>query len=169
LIVSTLNKCKYHDGMISDQIKCDIINVLNEKLKLIVGGVEITHTSHANDKKQKQNFVSKFKNSKRSRVSIDDDNEDQRVSTSSSDEEIDTLYFSVRYDYSPTSSNESEMAMSWTSGLSPESSPRSHVYGNSSPSGSDGCEKPVDSRIGSHSSNCQNKSRSGVCQNPPFL
>jgi hypothetical protein len=56
-------------------------------------------------------------------------NEDQRVSTSSSDEEIDTLYFSVRYDYSPTSSNESEMAMSWTSGLSPESSPRSHVYG----------------------------------------
>jgi hypothetical protein len=73
LIVSTLNKCKYHDGMISDQIKCDIINVLNEKLKLIVGGVEITHTSHANDKKQKKNFVSKFKNSKRSRVSIDDD------------------------------------------------------------------------------------------------
>lgn len=71
--MSTLNKCKYHDGMISDQIKCDIINVLNEKLKLIVGGVEITHTSHANDKKQKKNFVSKFKNSKRSRVSIDDD------------------------------------------------------------------------------------------------
>ncbi|XP_015834209.1 uncharacterized protein LOC103312501 isoform X2 [Tribolium castaneum] len=128
LIISTLKKCKYNFNLIADQVRCNIVTVLNEKIKLIVGSVDPLNINHKSDKKRRNNFLAKFKESKRSKLMVDL-NEDEESSSSDSDEEIDKYYSSVRNDYSPGSSNESEMAMSWTSGLSPPSSPRSRLYG----------------------------------------
>ncbi|RZC36130.1 uncharacterized protein BDFB_007081 [Asbolus verrucosus] len=131
LIISTLNKCRYNDSLIWEQIRCNILGVINEKLKELVGGVEPLNVSHKSDRrKRKNNFKSRLiKENKRSRLIFDDNNEDF-TSPSSSDEETDHFYCNNRrFDYSPASSSESELAMSWTSGLSPESSPRSQVYG----------------------------------------
>ncbi|KAJ3660989.1 hypothetical protein Zmor_005414 [Zophobas morio] len=124
LIMSTLGKCRYSSNLIAAQIKCNAVTVLTEKLKLIVGAVQPLNLTHKCNKKEKTNLIARFKGVKKIKLSDDCDNEREIISSSSSTEEFDQLYSSnVRYDFSPASSNDSDV-LSCTSGLSPQSSPR---------------------------------------------
>lgn len=58
--------------------------------------------------------------------------EDDSSQSSDSDDDFDQFCINGRCDWSPASAgSESELATSWTSGLSPQSSPRSQVFGES--------------------------------------
>lgn len=55
LILSTLRKCVYSEAFMAAHAKCNIINVLIEKLEMVIGSADIIDTKHV---KRRKNYES---------------------------------------------------------------------------------------------------------------
>ncbi|KAJ8913033.1 hypothetical protein NQ315_002049 [Exocentrus adspersus] len=131
LLISTLNKFRYDDILMLEQLKCNIIQVLLKKLHWLVGTSKTLNIEHKHVKKRKNDFSSSVCFKKQVTSNSRDCHsppgssygEFRAYSPSSSDEDID-IFRNVR-DPSPCSSSDSDMPFSWTS---PWSSPNSLIH-----------------------------------------
>ncbi|KAJ8954093.1 hypothetical protein NQ318_004398 [Aromia moschata] len=129
--------CRYDETIMLDQLRCNVIRILTEKLQWLVGSSGTLNVEHKNMKKRKYDIYDGPSGKRRYGVSISlrspqspSSSEDSfwirqySYSPSSSDDEIDFLSFS-RHERSPSpcSSTDSDVqTLPWSS---PSSSPKS--------------------------------------------
>ncbi|XP_050301516.1 uncharacterized protein LOC126739759 [Anthonomus grandis grandis] len=128
LLFNTLNKFKYEDSLMLEQLKHGIVEVIVEKLTWVVGSPEVLNLKHATEKKRKYTFGPCCNNQEPNKRSLLHDNNIQTSvgrpsSPNSSDDDLNSFVVSLTArSPSPMSSSDSESAnMSWSdAGSSPQ-------------------------------------------------
>ncbi|KAJ8927879.1 hypothetical protein NQ314_019623 [Rhamnusium bicolor] len=133
LLIATLYKCRYDDSLLFEQLRCNIIKILVEKLRWLVGSSTVLNVEHKNVKKRKYEIGDCKIGNKRyginngisiTPVSPSSSEESfwvRQHSPFSSDDEMDTFSY-TKYDRSPSPCSSTDSDMPWSS---PGSSPKS--------------------------------------------
>ncbi|KAH0998876.1 uncharacterized protein LOC125502332 [Dendroctonus ponderosae] len=147
ILIHTLNKFRYDDKLIAEQLANDIIPVLVGKLAWLVGPPDVVNFKHLSEKRRKYTFSNSSIVKKRLRYP--DTLKECGSSPNSSDDELE-FYRSCMRSPSPGSSSDSDSgnALSWSEGgISPN---RSLAHESDSDDYSPVCSEVDEADFGAH-------------------